>query len=101
MPTRGSEATPVETISQILFCLNGPMRVACQFSGYCRNSGFFIFFPNKSGGTSFVRLAKKNRLYRVGSVSLGYQDILNFSFLMPSGVIHSDISPTEVVRSLR
>ena len=26
----------------------------CQFSGYCQNSGFFIFFPKKSGTLSLV-----------------------------------------------
>ena len=72
----------------------------CQFSGYCWNSGFFIFFAKKSGAPSFIRL-ERNRLYRVRSVSLWYQDVLNFSFFMPSGLIHSDISPTEGVSSLR
>ena len=74
----------------------------------CRDASF----PSIAGIPAFSYFSKRNpalcllssrinHLYRVRSVSLGYQDILAFSFFMPSGVIHLDISPTVGIRSLR
>ena len=43
----------------------------------CQFSGFFIFFPKKSGTPSFVQMGKKLPLQSALS-RLGYQDVLTF-----------------------